>query len=557
MDAPTPMFLKPNLKPIETIETIEKENNIADFSLNYNKMDYQCSLYNVNDSRLKFILKPHDNSLITYQNELDFSQFQELNRNFRIYENLKELGNDLISYIKQNQLIIDKQDNNLITLKLSLVAKKENIVIFNLNKKELPDKEKFKIIFEELKVKNKEIEELRNKLKNIEEKNRGTKEPRNNLNNIEEKNKEIEELRNKLNNIEKKNDEKINTLEKKIEDLKKFIVNNINNKKNEIVNYDSHKFLTAVSGNEINFTNIDKEKISIERDNSINDLCFFPETGNFIESSGPSIFDKNYKFVKTFTEIGFCEHVSVITNNLVVMSQKQNILVLYLLDIENNNYIYEKFNKSHKYVIKKIIKGQNQNTIITSDAKGNIKIWDIIIKSNKLKLNTIQSITIPIEVITYVLLVKNILIAGAENLFFYEIQNSKVTNVKTPKTLDVNPLCWNCMIIIDEAEQKIAVGSQGCTYILKISNEIIKEKELKYEESSSHEALCLYKKSYLLVGCRKGDIYIFDINNDYKLIKTIKMAHNQINDYSINGITELSDNSFASFGEDKKIKIWS
>ena len=118
-------------------------------------------------------------------------------------------------------------------------------------------------------------------------------------------------------------------------------------------------------------------------------------------------------------------------------------------------------------------------------------------------------------------------------------------------------LCWNCMINIDEDEQKIAVGSQGCTYILKISNEIIKEKELKYEESSSHEALCLYKKSYLLVGIRKGDIFIFDINNDYKLIKTIKSAHNQINEYSINGITELSDNSFASFGEDKKIKIWS
>ena len=404
--------------------------------------------------------------------------------------------------------------------------------------------------------KNKEIEELRNKINNIEKKNKEAEELRNKLNDIENKNKEIEELRNKINNIEKKNNEKINTLEKKIEDLKKFIVDNINNKKNEIANYDIHKLITPESGNEINFTNIDKEKISIERDGSINDLCFFPETGNFIESSGPSIFDKNYKLVKTFTEIGFCDHISVIKNNLVVMSQKQNILVLYLLDIENNNYIYEKFNKSHKHEIKKVIKGQNQNEIITSDAKGNVKIWDIIIKSNKLKLNSIQSFTIPFEVITYVLLVKNILVAGADNLFFYEIQNSKITNVKNPIIFDINPLCWNCMIIIDEAEQRIAVGSQGCTYILKIGNEIIKEKELIYEESS-HEALCLYKKSYLMVGIRKGDIYIFDINNDYKLIKTIKMAHNKINDYSINGITVISDNSFASFGEDKIIKIWS
>ena len=202
MDAPTPIFLKP-------IETIEKEKNITDFSLKYNKIDYQCSLYNVNDSSLKFILRPSDNFLITYQKEFDFSQFQELNRNFRIYENLKEIQNDLISYIKQNQLTIDKQDKNSITLKLSLVAKKENLVMFNLFKKDLPDKEKFKIIYDVIKKKDKEIEELRNILNNIEGKNIETKEPRNKSINIGEKNKEIEELRNKINNIEKKKNKKI------------------------------------------------------------------------------------------------------------------------------------------------------------------------------------------------------------------------------------------------------------------------------------------------------------------------------------------------------------
>ena len=57
---------------------------------------------------------------------------------------------------------------------------------------------------------------------------------------------------------------------------------------------------------------------------------------------------------------------------------------------------------------------------------------------------------------------------------------------------------------------------------------------------------------------RYGNIHIFDINNNYELINTIKDAHKVIkdSDASINGIIELSDGIFASYGEDKKIKIW-
>ena len=44
--------------------------------------------------------------------------------------------------------------------------------------------------------------------------------------------------------------------------------------------------------------------------------------------------------------------------------------------------------------------------------------------------------------------------------------------------------------------------------------------------------------------------------NDYELIRTIYNAHNIKNKASINGITELSDGSFASYGEDETIKLW-
>ena len=95
------------------------------------------------------------------------------------------------------------------------------------------------------------------------------------------------------------------------------------------------------------------------------------------------------------------------------------------------------------------------------------------------------------------------------------------------------------------------------TYILKINvvGEIIKIKEITFDKYP-HDSLCLYQNEYLIIGNRKGDICIYDINNKYELIVSIIGAHERKNNFSINGITELYYGSFASYGEDNNIKIW-
>ena len=59
-----------------------------------------------------------------------------------------------------------------------------------------------------------------------------------------------------------------------------------------------------------------------------------------------------------------------------------------------------------------------------------------------------------------------------------------------------------------------------------------------------------------MIGTRIGNIYFFDIDNNYELINSIKNAHKIINDASINGILELPNGSFVSYGEDDIIKVW-
>ena len=142
--------------------------------------------------------------------------------------------------------------------------------------------------------------------------------------------------------------------------------------------------------------------------------------------------------------------------------------------------------------------------------------------------------------------------AVTDKLYIYDINNYNINN-----SLNIKPLCWNSMVVINEKEQIVAVGCQGCTYIIKINsiNDIKIINEIKLGKTS-HESLCLFENCYLIIGLRNGDIRIFDIKNNYQLISSIIKAHNIKNNFSINGITQISDYSFASYGENKIIKIW-
>ena len=163
---------------------------------------------------------------------------------------------------------------------------------------------------------------------------------------------------------------------------------------------------------------------------------------------------------------------------------------------------------------------------------------------------------------TYVFLFKHILIIGAEQLYLYNIRNdiNNGINLKNRSTFNIKPLCWNAMISINEDKNIIGVGCENIAYILQIDdiNEIFIIKKIKiFNECRTFDSLCLYFNTFLLLGEREGNIYFYDINN-FELIKKIENAHqiDKDSNASINGIVELSDGAFTSFGEDRKIKIW-
>ena len=167
-DAPSPISME---NRIITSSGDSGEKHILDFSLKFNEESYSCTLKMIDNAIIKFILTSNKNSLLIYENEFDLSTFQMLNRNFKIYEDIIEIESDLVSYIKQNNLTISEIKEKEIILKLQLFSKKDNIAYIKLDKKKFNEKDKIKIMVEELNNKNNEIIELKNKINEIESKN--------------------------------------------------------------------------------------------------------------------------------------------------------------------------------------------------------------------------------------------------------------------------------------------------------------------------------------------------------------------------------------------------
>ena len=259
-DAPFPVMETKKPKNIEV-------KNLLDFSLLFNEKSYKCSLKETEESYIKIIATLSKFPFNIYENEFNLYDFQSLNKNFRIYDDIKELENDLISYIKQNQIRISEFQGDKIILELTIIAKSDNIITITLNR----NKDSLNInienyFYEELEKKNKEIDLLKSKLNEIEQKR--------NEDSVK-KDKKIFYLEARLEKVEKvlENSRKENTTYEKICD-------NYNNMKKTIT--------------KLNIKEIKKEAMTIKTKKPINEICLFPESGNYIESSGPKIFDKNH-----------------------------------------------------------------------------------------------------------------------------------------------------------------------------------------------------------------------------------------------------------------------
>ena len=123
-----------------------EEKNLLDFSLFFNEKSYKCSLKEVEESNIKIIITLSNCPFQIYEGEFSFYDFKNMNRNFKIYDNIKELENELISYIKENKIKISDIQGNKLILELTLIAKLDNIVTIILNR----NKDSLKINIEDM-----------------------------------------------------------------------------------------------------------------------------------------------------------------------------------------------------------------------------------------------------------------------------------------------------------------------------------------------------------------------------------------------------------------------
>ena len=89
----------------------------------------------------------------------------------------------------------------------------------------------------------------------------------------------------------------------------------------------------------------------------------------------------------------FANIFAFLSENFIVLSQKNALLLLRIINIKQNRYKYKSFNNTLKNeTIKKIIRSLNDFEIITSDVRGNLGVWKIILKDNDFILELTDNI---------------------------------------------------------------------------------------------------------------------------------------------------------------------
>jgi len=175
-----------------------KEITLMAFELENNGINYQCDMSMVNGDKIKFIIFDKKNKFNKYEQKFSLSDFININKYFKMFDSLKELGDELIGIIKDKKIEIENCEYNNITLKIHLMIRNNNFAFINLPKVELNENEKYNYLFDEI-----------SKLKKINE----------------EKDNEINTLKKKINELEIKNLELKNYIEKKFNDFENKISN--------------------------------------------------------------------------------------------------------------------------------------------------------------------------------------------------------------------------------------------------------------------------------------------------------------------------------------------
>lgn len=150
--------------PITTKNSEENhETKKAELILNFNNNVYHISLFRINNNIIRFNLKC-ESKLIQYEKEFSQYDLMELNKNFRIYDNIDEIEADLISYLNQKKIEIKGIKETEAILKLTILATRDNTINLVLTKKSINDTDKINLLMNELEQKDKKINKLENKL---------------------------------------------------------------------------------------------------------------------------------------------------------------------------------------------------------------------------------------------------------------------------------------------------------------------------------------------------------------------------------------------------------
>ena len=231
---------------------IHHSNNSKNIQIKIKEKDYNIKIsYNSNSLNIEVKYKDNNMLLHIYSYEKTMDELKENNPFFKMFENLKEIFEELCEKIEKSSIVEDTDTNTIILIIPVNIGKIEEIK-FNLN---------------EIKKNEDRIEELFSLISNLEKKN-------------ENKEKEINDLKNEINKINENKEKEKEELKKEIDDLKNEM-NTINENKdkeiddlkNEInqINENKDKEINDLK-NEINQINENKEKEELKKE--INELKF-------------------------------------------------------------------------------------------------------------------------------------------------------------------------------------------------------------------------------------------------------------------------------------------
>ena len=89
---------------VEKQESIEKK--LYESALKIRDSPYEILLYKIGNDKLRINIRRSNNIYYVFGGEYTLQDLKNLNRNFRIYDNINELAGELNSYIKQDKIYI-------------------------------------------------------------------------------------------------------------------------------------------------------------------------------------------------------------------------------------------------------------------------------------------------------------------------------------------------------------------------------------------------------------------------------------------------------------------